>query len=181
MRCLTLDRCPGSLAGLQDGAGAPLALDDYDPRVQAEKEREALVSTVSAMRSEASRLTAEVAELQRRYESAKIDLAQLAYEDDVDGERQAGVRRMLDLRARTEHLSLSLEDTEQYQRTLGHMLKRGNEEKLSHLATLKAFEDSIRVHRHELELADGVLRQVNKSKDEEAGELHKLQVRVRRR
>lgn len=87
---------------------------------------------------------------------------------------------MTDLKARIVHLDSSLEDTEAYQRTLGHMIKRGQEEKLSHLATLKAFEDAIRVHRHELELSEGVLRQVNKSRDDEITQLHKMQADVKK-
>jgi hypothetical protein len=158
----------------------PGSLDDYDPKVQAEKEREALVAFVSAKRTDASRLQAEVGDLARRYESAKIDLAQLAYEDDVDVERQQGLRKMSDLKARIVALDTSLEDTEAYQRSLGHMIKRGQEEKLSHLGTLKAFEDAIRVHRHELELSDGVLRQVNKSRDDELAQLHRMQQDVRK-
>ena len=164
--------------GGEVAAPQPANLDDYDPKEQADREREALVATVSAMRAEASRLTVDVGELQRRYETAKIDLAQLAYEDDVDADRQAGLRKMHELRARTDALAQQLEEAEQAQSTLAHMLKRSQEEKLAHLATLKAFEDSIRVHRNEQELADGVLRQVQKSRDEEVAELHKLQVRL---
>jgi hypothetical protein len=143
-RALPLPQADG---GMTVTAAQPNSLDEYDPRVQAEKEREALVATVSAMRTEASRLQAELGDLHRRYETVRIDYAQLAYEDDVDSERQAGVKRMVELKARIEHLSVSLEDTEGYQRTLGHMLKRSGEEKLSHIATLKAFEDAIRVHK----------------------------------
>ena len=60
------------------------------------------------------------------------------------------------------------------------MLKRSQDEKLAHLATLKAFEDSIRVHRNEQELSENVLRQVQKSRDEETVELHKMQLEVRK-
>jgi len=60
------------------------------------------------------------------------------------------------------------------------MLKRSQDEKLAHLGTLKAFEDSIRVHRSEQELSEGVLRQVQKSRDEETSELHKMQLEVRK-
>jgi len=79
-------------------APQPASLDDYDPKEQADKDREALSATVSAMRSEASKLTVDVGDLQRRYETAKIDLAQLAYEDDVDHERAAGLRKMSEVR-----------------------------------------------------------------------------------
>ena len=79
-------------------APQPASLDDYDPKEQADREREALIATVSAMRSEASKLTVDVGDLQRRYETAKIDLAQLAFEDDVDHERQAGLRKMAEVR-----------------------------------------------------------------------------------
>lgn len=77
-------------------------------------------------------------------------------------------------------LAQQLEESEQTQSTLAHMLKRSQDEKLAHLATLKAFEDSIRVHRNEQELAEGVLRQVQKSRDEETAELHKMQLEVRK-
>lgn len=158
----------------------PGNLDDYDPKVQAEREREALVAFVSAKRTDASRLQAEVHELTKKYENLRIDLAQLAYTDDVDSERQIGLKKMSDLKTRIQNLDVSLEDTEAYQRTLGHMIKRGQEEKLSHLATLKAFEDAIRVHRNELELSEGVLRQVNKSRDDEIAQLHKMQLDVKK-
>jgi hypothetical protein len=161
-------------------AAQPANLDEYDPKEQAEKEREALVATVTAMRAEASKLTVDVGELQRRYETAKIDLAQLAYEDDVDSDRQAGLKKMAEVKAKTEQLAQLLEDTEQNHSTLAHMLKRSQDEKLAELATLKAFEDSIRVHRVEQELAEGVLRQVQKSRDEELVEFHKMQVEVRK-
>ena len=88
--------------------------------------------------------------------------------------------RCAQLKARTEVLSQQLEESEQTQSTLAHMLKRSQDEKLAHLATLKAFEDSIRVHRNEQELAEGVLRQVQKSRDEETAELHKMQLEVRK-
>jgi hypothetical protein len=84
------------------------------------------------------------------------------------------------LKTRTEQLAQQLEEAEQTQSTLSHMLKRSQDEKLSHLATLKAFEDSIRVHRNEQELSEGVLRQVQKSRDEETSELHKMQLEVRK-
>lgn len=132
------------------------------------------------MRSEASKLTVEVGELQRRYETAKIDLAQLAYEDDVDTDRQAGLKKMSEVKAKTEQLAQQLEETEQNHSTLAHMLRRSQDEKLAELATLKAFEDSIRVHRVEQELSEGVLRQVQKSRDEELVEFHKMQVEVRK-
>ena len=86
-------------------APQPASLDDYDPKEQADKDREALVATVSAMRSEASKLTVDVGDLQRRYETAKIDLAQLAYEDDVDHERAAGLRKMAEVRRRPRPLA----------------------------------------------------------------------------
>ncbi len=88
---------PGGAAAAGEAA-QPASLDDYDPKEQADKEREALIATVSAMRSEASKLTVDVGDLQRRYETAKIDLAQLAYEDDVDHERAAGLRKMSEVR-----------------------------------------------------------------------------------
>ena len=88
----------GAPAAKAGEAAQPASLDDYDPKEQADREREALIATVSAMRSEASKLTVDVGDLQRRYETAKIDLAQLAYEDDVDHERAAGLRKMSEVR-----------------------------------------------------------------------------------
>ena len=88
----------GAPAAKAGEAAQPASLDDYDPKEQADREREALIATVSAMRSEASKLTVDVGDLQRRYETAKIDLAQLAFEDDVDHERAAGLRKMAEVR-----------------------------------------------------------------------------------
>lgn len=171
-----------SLSAMLAAGAAPSGggIDDFDPKVQAQRELEALTESVTAMRKKASALSAEVGALQHRYDSLRIELGQLSYTDDVEEERAHGIKAMRDMKARIESLGVALEDTEQYSRILGHVIKRSNEEKLAHQAMLKAFEDALRVNRHELEMTDGVLREANKSRDQEANELVRVQGEVKK-
>ena len=132
------------------------------------------------MRAEASHLAADCKELNARYEALKLAQKQLAYEDTVDEDRNAGLEAMKALKAKQTAIEVQLGETELYSKTLVHMLRRSEEEKLSEMAALKAFEDSLAVHRAELDLADGVLRQVNKARDEEQQALAKLHTDLRK-
>lgn len=167
-------------AGATASANNASSLDNYDPNEQAAREQKALVDTVSRMRAEASHLAADVATLTQKYDSMKASLEQLAYQDDVDTERRQGLNKMRDLKARIHFLTLSLEDAEHYSKVLTHMTKRLTDEKLSKIATMKAFEDALRVHKNELELVQDVQRSAIKSRDEEMAELVRLQAEVRR-
>jgi len=104
----------------------------------------------------------------------------MAYEDTVDEDRNRGLDAMKALKGRLDGIDEQISETEQYTKTLTHMLRRSEDQKLSELAALKAFEDSLGVHRAELELAEGVLRQVSKARDEEQIALAKLHTDLRK-
>jgi predicted RNase H-like nuclease (RuvC/YqgF family) len=151
------------------------ALEEYDPKEAAAREQLALQQTVAAMRTEKSWLHREVEELTRRYEGLSVQLSQLSYEDDVQRERDVGMVAMREQTALLEELEHGVEETETYERTLRFMLERGQKEKLTYMATLKAFEDALRVHRQELALQQEVRRAVYKSRNAETRELARMQ------
>ena len=103
----------------------------------------------------------------------------LQYEDTVDEDRNHGIEALMAQRERLKALTVDLSETEAYSKTLQHMLRRSEDEKLSELAQLKAYEDALTVHRAELELAEDVQRQVTKARDEELRALQKLHLDVR--
>jgi hypothetical protein len=131
------------------------------------------------MRAEASKLSTDVGTLGKRYETLKLHLGQLAYEDTVDEDRDAGLRRKDSLTARLAHVKTALSETEQYSLTLNHMRNRSDSIKISQMAQLQAFEDAIAVNVSEAELAEGVLRTVNKARDEELKALAALHADLR--
>ena len=102
------------------------------------------------MRAEASGLSAEVGSLGKRYESLKLSLGQLAYEDTVDEDRNDGLEAMRALKDKAAGLDAQLGEADQYYLTLQHMAHRAEAQKLAGIAQLKAFEDSIKVHAAEV-------------------------------
>lgn len=124
-------------------------------------------------------MSADVATLGKRYESLKLALGQLAYEDTVDDDRDSGLARMETLKAKLSGVRATLSEAEAYSRTLAHMRSRSEAEKLASVSQLVAFEGALSVHGAEVELAEGVLRTVNKARDEEAHALAVLHSELR--
>lgn len=159
----------------EDEAGS-----EFDAKEAAAREQAALQQAVAALRAEKSALREEVEKLMKRYDALKVQLAQLEFEDDVEKERAEGIRHMDAARQRLRAIEFGLEEAETYERTLIHMLERGQQQKLSYVATLKAFEDALRAYRSELDMQNEVLRAVTKSRDVEMHELHRLHVDAKR-
>jgi hypothetical protein len=88
------------------------------------------------MRAEASTLAAECKALDERYEKLKLAQKQLAYEDTVDEDRNRGLDAMKALKGRLDGLDEQIGETEQYSKTLVHMLRR------SELARHSRLDDS---------------------------------------
>jgi len=109
-----------------------------------------------------------------------LDERQLKNADTVEQDRVDGLAGMLEKKEILSKISESINETEQYSKTLMHMLRRSEDEKLSEMAQLKAFEEGLAVHRQELDLADDVMRQVGKSRDDELRALQKLHSDLRK-
>ena len=167
-----------SAASAAAAKSAVMNLSDYDPKAVAQKEHDALLQQVTDLREEASNLRHQVEVAKASYEDLTMTLVQLSHEDDIELEQVEGVRQMEAETGRVRRLEAELRDAEAYQKTLQFMLSRHQKDKLTNLATLRAFEDALRVHKHELELQDNILRTVNKSRDAEVAELSKARVEV---
>ncbi len=124
-------------------------------------------------------MVADVEQLRQRYKTLQLDVRQLEYEDTVDEDRNAGLHAMMQRKDEQQALEAELGETEAYTKTLSHMLRRSEDEKLAELSQLKAFEDALTVHRQEMEMAQDMQRQVNKARDEEVRALQKLHVDLR--
>lgn len=114
-----------------------VGLEDYDPKAIAAREVAELTETVAKMRAEASKMSHQVRTLEKQYEQTQLECSQLIYEDTVDSDRKNGLRRMNELKDQIVSLLTQLEECEFYQKTLQHMIKRSEEEKLEELSTLK--------------------------------------------
>ncbi len=120
-----------------------------------------------------------MATLGKRHESLKLALGQLKYEDTVDNDRDSGLMKMRELKDKLAAVRLTLSETEAYAGTLLHMRNRSEDERLSSIAQLKAFETALTVHSQEAILAEDVLRTVNKARDDELHALHDLHTELR--
>ena len=167
-------------AAAAGGKPKPSVMDlaDYDPKAVAAKEHDVLLQQVTDLREESSNLRHQVEVAKATYEDLRMTLVQLSHEDDIELEQQEGVQMMEEEMTRTKSIENQLRDADAYQKTLTFMLARYQKDKLTNLAALRAFEDAIRVHKHELDLQENLLRSINKSRDAEVAELQKSKVEV---
>ena len=157
---------------------ASLSLSDYDPKVAAVKEHDVLLGQVTALRAESSSLQHAVHQAQSQLEEMRTALLQLSHEDEIEQEQAAGAAVVASEAAATRTIEDSLRDTLAYQRTLTFMHARGASERLTRQATLRSFEDAVRVYRRELELRRSLLRTALKSRDSEVAEVHRTRSSV---
>ena len=155
-------------------ASTGLSLEAYDPREVAAREERLLQDTVAKLRLEASRVHHAAETKQKEYDALQSELVKLKHEDDVALEREDAMREMAAEKERIASIQAEYDATTLYEKTLGHMLGRAQRDKLAQLEALRSFEDAIKVHKHELELAEGMRRTVHKSRDTEVAELAKM-------
>ena len=176
----TTTKVGGGGGGGGGGGSGGMSLDAYDPKEVAAKEERLLQEVVARLRVESSRARHAVETKQRQFDALQSELLKLKFEDDVSVERDDGLRAMAEEKDRIAAQQAEYDATLQYEKTLAHMLDRAQRDKLSQLAALRSFEDALRVHKHELELSESLLRTVHKSRDAEVAELARMRADVKK-
>lgn len=160
--------------------GGLMSLDEYDPKEAAARDLARARDEVTRLRTETSDLHHAVEIAERQLEKVQTEAESLLREDDVEEQRRVAEAELGELKRNVELLTAKLEAAEQYELTLRHMLSRLQFDKLSHMAMMKAFEEALRVHRHEAKLHERHLQQAQRAAADEEEELRSLVVKQQR-
>lgn len=154
--------------------------EEYDPKIEAEKDVKRLVAEVTALREKASELTYTLTVLARKTEECEFEAYNLKYEIGIEQERAVGMEEIQKKKKEVENLEQATNEAIAYGETLEFILLRCENEKLEATNICNAYEKALNVHNRELILKKGLLLQVKKAKEAEFSMFFKSQGDVKR-
>ncbi len=133
-----------------------------------------LEQEITQLRNRASQRTYQVHRLEQELAHLQTSIEAIHYENNVWQQRQEGLDLIDSMTARLEDTKEKLAEVEHYHEILKHMLVRLQKDRINNTATLKAFEEALRIHKCERDMQVKILTQATKARLAEELDLQKL-------